>query len=230
MFSLVFCDIDRQRIPYFFFQAFDELKTNCAGNHDRTKIIARLLAADSLQIPHQSSPTPKIKCMVGKFIVGQQSEVKCKSIADKVADIALSDDFIQRTQTLKTCLLPQLFACNCRLMVNQLMSPLPQPESEEDAYGADHLANFNELLWTYVLVPLLMTDLNHCANVFVRLFTAQEYGNSAGHIDASEHRIMELENDSKPNLFFIKGQGSRGLDVDDHFLHVSPIRNTLCCR
>jgi hypothetical protein len=168
--------------------------------------------------------------MVGKFIVGQQSEVKCKSIADKIADIALSYDFKHRTQTLKSCLLPQLFACNCRLMVDQLMSPLPQPESEEDAYGADHLANFNELLWTNVLVPLLMTDHCHCANVFVRLFTAQEYGNSAAHIDASEQRIMELENDSKPNLFFIKGQGSRGLDVDDHFLHVSPIRKTLCCR
>jgi hypothetical protein len=167
--------------------------------------------------------------MVGKFIIGQRSEANCKAIAEKIADVALSDNFAQRTENLKACLLPQLFACQCRLMIDELMSPLPQPESEDEAYGADHLANFNDLLWNYVLVPRLMTVHSDCANLFVRLFTAQEYGNSASHIDSSEHRIMELVHASKPDeLFYIKAEGSRGLDVDDHFLYVSATRQALC--
>ena len=163
--------------------------------------------------------------MVGKFIPGQSSEVACKAMASRIADVALSYDFKQRAENLNTCLHPQLFACNCRLMVDDLMSLLPPPTSEEDSYGADHLANFHDLLWHYVLVPLLLTDHRTGANLFVRLLTVREYGNSAGHIDAVEMRIKELINGdlSTPNLFFIKGQSLRGCDADDHFLSVSPL-------
>jgi len=165
--------------------------------------------------------------MVGKFISGQASEALCKSIAESIADMALSTDFTSRAENLKACLLPQLFSCNCRLMVDDLMSLLPIPTTQEDAYGADHLANFNELLWNFVLVPILMTERSNCTNVFVRLFTSQEYGNSTAHIDTTEQRIIELVSRMNPNLFFIKGQSSRGVDVGDHFLYVSLSDNFL---
>jgi hypothetical protein len=200
-------------------QVFEEVKTNCTGNYTKTKIIARLLASDSMQTAQQS----QIKCMVGKFVPGQSSEVDCKALASKIADLALSNDFKQRAENLKACLHPQLFACSCRLMVDDLMRLLPTPKCEQDSYGADHLANFHDLLWNYVLVPLLMTDHRTGADLFVRLLTVREYGNSAGHIDVAEMRIKELINCEKSNLFFIKGQSLRGCDVDDHFLSVSPL-------
>lgn len=165
--------------------------------------------------------------MVGKFISGQASEALCISIAESIADLALSPDFMARAENLKACLLPQLFSCNCRLMVDDLMSLLPKPTTQEDVYGADHLANFNELLWNFVLVPILMTERSSCANVFVRVFTSQEYGNSTAHIDTTEQRIIELMTRLNPNLFFIKGQSSRGVDVGDHFLYVSSNDNFL---
>ena len=170
--------------------------------------------------------------MVGKFFVGQPTEATCNSIAEKVADLALSADFKQRAMSLTACLHPQLFACISRLMVNELMSLLPVPQCEEDAYGADHLANFHDLLWNFVLIPLLMTENMNCANLFVRLFTVREYGSSAGHIDVSEMRIKELFNSVQSNLFFIKGQSLRGCDADDHFLTVSlfvrGVVNSIC--
>jgi len=106
-------------------------------------------------------------------------------------------------------------------MRTDLMSLLPVPKCEEDAYGADHLANFHELLWSYVLIPLLMTDEINCAHLFVKLFTVHEYGNSAGEIDTTEKRIRDVINGgSQSNLFFIKGQSPRGCDADDHSLTV----------
>jgi hypothetical protein len=202
-----------------FRQAFEEVKANCTGNYTKAKITARLLAPDSMHVAQQS----QIKCMVGKFVPGQSSEEACKAMASKIADLALSMEFKQRAENLKACLHPQLFACNCRLMVDDLMSILPTPKCEQDSYGADHLANFHDLLWHYVLVPLLMTDHSNCANLFVKLLSVREYGNSAGHIDVAEMRIKELISCLSSNSFFIKGQSLRGCDVDDHFLSVSPL-------
>jgi hypothetical protein len=106
------------------------------------------------------------------------------------------------------------------------------PQCEEEAYGADHLANFHDLQWNFVLIPLLMTDNMNCANLFVRLFTLCKYGSSAGYIDVSEMRIEEVFNSVHSNLFFIKGQSLRGYDADDHFLTVSlfvrGVKNSIC--
>ena len=200
------------------FQALEELKVSCMSNHSKEKLIARLLASNGSDAASQS----RIKCMVGKFKVGESSEEECKSTARKIADLALSPSFKMRTENLRACLQPQLFACHCRLMVDDLMSLLPVPKCEEDAYGADHLANFHELLWSYVLIPILMTDESNFAHLFARLFTVHEYGNSAGEIDTTEKRIRDviLNRGSQSNLFFIKGQSSRGCDADDHSLTV----------
>jgi hypothetical protein len=186
------------------------------GNYDKSKIVSRLLA------PESADHGVKVKCMVGKFILGQASEAACQSTAEKIADLALSADFRLRVEGLKACLQPQLFACKCRLLVDKLMSLLPLPQSVEDSYGSEHLANFHDLLWRFVLVPLLMNDRNHCANLFVRLFTLREYSSSAG-LDISEMRIKEVVESMDSNLFFIKGQEFRGLAPDDHFDTVSQL-------
>ena len=93
------------------FQALDEVKLSCEGNYSKERIMARLLASSD-------AAQSRIKCMVGKFKVGESSEAECKSISRKVADLALSSSFKKRAENLRACLQPQLFACHCRLMVN----------------------------------------------------------------------------------------------------------------
>ena len=218
--------------PDSLFQALKDIKSSCTHSDSNLQIISRLLAPETSGSGQQS----RLKCMVGKYKLGDDSEVKCRAIAERVAQVALSQQFRARTESLKSCLHPQLFACCCRLMVDDLMKCLPTPEREEDMYGADDLASFHALLWEFVIVPLLMIDESNCTRLFVKLLTVQTYGN-IGEIDATERRIVNLLESSvdhtgselAANRFFVKGQGNGGSSPDDHFLMVSGTRHT-CCR
>ena len=136
--------------------------------------------------PHPS-PQSKCKCMVGKYVKGEVSESKCKETAGKIADFVMLPEFTVRVTSLEACLYPQHLACCCRLMIDNLMKFLPEPDCAEAVYGADDLANFAAFLWECVIIPLLMTagDESQCTRFFVKCFTSQMYG-SIGENDSAE--------------------------------------------
>jgi hypothetical protein len=141
--------------------------------------------------------------MLGKYTLGEASEVRCRQVAENIARVALSPEFRTRIQILKVSLHPQLFACRCRLMVNDLMSFLPPPTCFEEAYGADPVASFSQLL-----MELLMNDessnLQHFTLLFVKLLTGDIYLETAA-TDRTELRIVGLLENYDDNLFFFRG-------------------------
>ena len=115
---LIFCAWQElgQALLTHLIQALDEVKSSCKGNYNKDKIIARLLSCSD------TASQSRMKCMVGKFKVGESSEAECKLIARKVADLALSPSFKKRAENLRGCFQPQLFACHCRLMVDGMFA------------------------------------------------------------------------------------------------------------
>jgi hypothetical protein len=159
--------------------------------YSRDKMIERLMANEN---PHPS-PQAKCKCMVGKYVRGEGSESKCKETAEKIAEYVMLPEFTDRVTGLAACSFPQHLACCCRVMIDDLMKFLPEPDCAEAVYGADDLANFAAFLWEHVIIPLLMTagDESQSTRFFVKCFTSQMYGN-IGENDAAErdHIISKI--------------------------------------
>lgn len=171
-----------------------------ADSYNRDKMIEYLLA--DIHENASSSPRSRIECTVGKYKKDDKSELHCRQLAESIAKLALSPDFNRRVKDLRACLFPQLFACCCRLMIDDLMKLLPAPDCPEAVRGGDDLANFAAFLWRFIIIPELMTngDASYCTGpslsngssrsaMFVKVFTSQLYG-EIGVNDATEWKYI----------------------------------------